>query len=103
MITVQATQTGYYTHLRRPGEIFEIGDELNEAGELIHFSWKWMRRLETPGCSSPIVVTVTKARFDGPIWRKPGDRFTIPNEHAFSEDWMAKQPQTEPKEQSKQV
>ena len=47
-VKVMATKfgiDGVYT--RKPGDIFEISDERNEAGEVMAFSKKWMREVET--------------------------------------------------------
>ncbi len=45
---VMATQVGFDgLCLRHPGDEFEIPDKLNEAGNVIAFSRKWMRKIET--------------------------------------------------------
>ena len=94
---VVATKVGMDgVYLRKAGDVFEIKDDLNQAGEVIAFSKKWMRRLETQ--DSMLTVIAIAGRFDGPIWRYPGERFTIPNEQGFSGDWMRwadKHPQKE--------
>ncbi|MEO7859900.1 MAG: hypothetical protein ABIU05_05555 [Nitrospirales bacterium] len=50
---VRATQIGIvnapgetFAHLRQVGDIFEISDERNEAGQVIAFSNKWMERVD---------------------------------------------------------
>lgn len=44
-ITVRATAIGYYEHLRHIGDVFEIRGDLNEAGDVIAFSKRWMERV----------------------------------------------------------
>lgn len=45
---VLARAVGYYgTQLRQVGDVFDIADDVNEAGEVIAFSKRWMRKVET--------------------------------------------------------